>query len=359
MSTKHVGVVGLGRAGLMHARNLAQNPNVGRITLLGRDGGRLAEAADRLKQAISPDAPKEIAGEHAPRSSDVIVAWSTSSIDSFASDIDGLVIASPTSTHPELTRQAARAGLPVLVEKPLSLNVDELTALSDELDGYGTPVMVAFHRRYDPAHQILRDHILGGDTGPLRVVRATGHDHFPLSTDYIPKSGGMWLDMLIHDFDAVPWVTGERVVRVQAAGSVIDDPVYGEYGDTDTAAAILTLESGALTLVSGMRRNGAGQDVRLEVFGSNNTYSVGLEPRMPVTSTEPGVSGPARPYDQFIDRFEVAFRSEISHFIRVIDGDDANLTPPRSGIHAVEIAEAAMLSRLSGAPVDLRQTATR
>ncbi|MFC6355396.1 Gfo/Idh/MocA family protein [Luethyella okanaganae] len=359
MNGLHVGVLGLGRAGLMHARNLAQNPDVDRVTLLGRDENRLSNAAHRLLESIAPRASTIIAGEHAPTSSEVDLAWSTSSVAAVAADIDGLVIASPTASHPDLTRQAARAGVPVLVEKPLSIDLEQLEALSDELDEYPSQVMVAFHRRYDPAHQALRGRILGGDAGRLRLVRATGHDHLPLSLDYIPKSGGMWLDMLIHDFDAIPWVTGEHVVCVQAVGSVLDEPLYRDYGDTDTAAAILTLESGALALVSGMRHNGAGQDVRLEVFGSENTFSAGLEPRAPVTSTEPGVPGPAQPYDQFIDRFEIAFRSEIAHFVRVIRGEDANLTPPRSGIHAVEIAEAAARSRLTDAPVDLQSSATR
>lgn len=351
MSGLHVGVIGLGRAGLMHARNLAQDPDIDRVTLIGRDDARLADAEERLRESLVPDSPS--AGEHAPVSSEVELGRSTRSVDEIAGDVDGVVIATPTPSHPDLTRQAARAGLPTLVEKPLSIDVEELKALADELDAYSSPVMVAFHRRYDPAHQLLRERVLNGDAGRLRIVRAAGHDHLPLSLDYIPKSGGMWLDMLIHDYDVIPWVTGERVVRVQAAGSVLDEPLYGELGDTDTAAAILTLESGALALVSGMRRNGAGQDVRLEVFGSENAFAAGFEPRMAVTSTEPGVPGPARSYEQFIDRFEVAFRSEIAHFVRVIRGEDANFTPPRSGIHAVEIAEASARSRLTAAPVDL------
>lgn len=349
----HVGVIGLGLAGVMHARNLAQNPDVAKVTLLGRDTERVAATAATLREAIAPGASTELAGEHAPASSEAEFAVSTRSIDELAGDIDGLVIATPSASHPELTLQAARAGVPVLVEKPLSIDLDALKKLSDELNAFDSPVMVAFQRRYDPGHQALRDRVLGGDAGTLRLIHAVGHDHFALRLDYIPKSGGMWLDMLIHDFDSIPWVTGERVVRVQAIGSVLDEPLYTELGDTDTAAALLTLESGAIALVSGSRRNGAGQDVRMEVFGSDNTYSVGLEARTAVTSTEPGVAAPAPPYQTFIDRFEVAFRNEIAQFVRVTRGEDANLTAPRTGIHAVEIAEAAGRSRATGAPVDI------
>lgn len=354
MSGLHVGVLGLGLAGRMHARNLAQDPNIDRVTVVGRDEQRLRGEVESLRASIAPGAPAELTGDHAPASAEADFEWSTASIDQLAGRVDGLVIATPSASHPELTLQGARAGIPLLVEKPLSIDLDELNALADELDRYPTQVMVAYQRRYDPGHQRLREHVRNGDAGRLRLVRAVGHDHYPLRIEYIPKSGGMWLDMLIHDFDAIPWVTGERVVRVQAVGSVLDEPLYGELGDTDTAAAILTLASGALALASGMRRNGAGQDIRLEVFGSDNTFAAGLESRTPVTSAEPGVPGPAAPYDTFIDRFEVAFRNEVAHFVRVLRGEDANLTPPRSGIHAVEIAEAAGRSRLLGAPVDLR-----
>jgi myo-inositol 2-dehydrogenase/D-chiro-inositol 1-dehydrogenase len=353
VSGLHVGVIGLGLAGMMHARNLAQSPEVERVTLIGRDDERLVRAAKKLQASIAPNAPAELAGEHAPSFVEVELDRSTRTIDELAGEIGGIVIATPSASHPELTLQAARANVPVLVEKPLSIDLDTLKSLSDELDEFGTPVMVAFQRRYDPGHQALRTHLRNGDAGRLRLIHAVGHDHFALRLDYIPKSGGMWLDMLIHDFDSIPWVTGERVVRVHAVGSVLDEPLYRELGDTDTAAAILTMESGALALVSGSRRNGAGQDVRMEVFGSDNTYSVGLEPRTAVTSTEPGVAGPAAPYQTFIDRFEVAFRNEIAHFVRVTRGEDANLSTPRSGIHAVEVAEAAGRSRLTDAPVDL------
>nr|WP_254072124.1 Gfo/Idh/MocA family oxidoreductase [Rathayibacter sp. VKM Ac-2857] len=349
----HIGVLGLGLAGVMHARNLAQNPDVDRVTLIGRDGARLQATAASLRTALAPGAPADLAGEHAPAVAEVDLGTSTATVDELAGRIDGVVIATPSASHPELTRQAARAGLPVLVEKPLSIDLDALKALSDELDAFDSPVMVAFQRRYDPGHQALRERVQGGAAGRLRLVHAVGHDHYALRLDYIPKSGGMWLDMLIHDFDSIPWVTGERVVRVHAVGSVLDEPLYSELGDTDTAAAILTLESGALALVSGSRRNGAGQDVRMEVFGSDGTFSVGLEPRTAVTSTEPGVAAPAAPYETFIDRFEVAFRNEIAQFVRVVRGEDANLSTPRSGIHAVEIAEAAGRSRLTDAPVDL------
>jgi myo-inositol 2-dehydrogenase/D-chiro-inositol 1-dehydrogenase len=270
--------------------------------------------------------------------------------------LDGVVVATSTSTHPAFALQIARAGVPSLVEKPLALDPTQLRAMADELDDIGTEVMVAFHRRYDPGHQRLRQHVLDGDAGALRAVTATGHDHLALSPDYIPGSGGMWLDMLIHDFDAIPWVTGQRVRSVWATGSVLDAPVHAEYGDVDSALAVLVLESGAAATVSGLRRNGAGQDVRLEVFGSLGSFGAGLDIRTPMTSTEPDVDPPGPPYHHFIDRFERAFRAEADAFVRLASGAGRNLTPPRDGLVAIQIAHAAAESMRSGRTVDLDET---
>jgi myo-inositol 2-dehydrogenase/D-chiro-inositol 1-dehydrogenase len=183
------------------------------------------------------------------------------------------------------------------VEKPLASDQQELEQLADQIDKTGTEVAVAFHRRYDPAHQQLRQHVQDGDVGTMRLLRAADHDHLPLPPDYIPYSGGIWLDMLVHDFDFLSWTAGVPVVGVFATGSVLDEPLYAEYHDVDTGAAVLTLASGATAVVTGSRRNGAGQDVRLEVCGSKNSYAAGLDQAVPLTSTEPGVAAPSRSYD--------------------------------------------------------------
>lgn len=346
-----VGVVGLGRIGHMHARNIAQTAGVDEVVLIGRDAERTNAALAAVEASLRPDAPAEVAGNHAPRTGSAAVRATTATLPAVLNELDAVVIATSTATHPELTLLAARAGVPTLVEKPLALDQLQLSALADEIDATGTDVAVAFHRRYDPAHQRLRDHVRNGDVGTLRLLRAAGHDHLPLPPDYIPASGGIWLDMLVHDFDSIPWVAGERVVRVFATGSVLDDSSYAEYNDVDTCAAVLALESGAIATVTGARRNGAGQDVRLEVCGSKNSYAAGLDAATALTSTEPDVPPPTRLYDQFIDRFEIAFRSEAAHFVRMAAGEAPNLTPPRAGLHAVQIAVAAAASIRTKLPV--------
>jgi len=347
-----IGVVGTGRIGLMHARNLAQTTGVDEVVLMGRNQARLAVSVEHVCAAIQPDAPSALAGNLASRGRAATVTAGVGLAEELTA-LDGVVVASSTNTHPAFALQIARAGVPSLVEKPLALDPEQLTALADQLDDIGTEVMVAFHRRYDPGHQLLRQRILAGDAGTVRAVTATEHDHLALPPEYVPASGGIWLDMLIHDFDTIPWVTGQRVRSVWATGSVLDAPIHADYGDIDSALAVLVLESGAAATVSGLRRNGAGQDVRLEVFGSLDSFGVGVDACTPMTSTEPGISPPGPRYDQFIERFERAFRAEVDAFVRLVSGTGVNLTPPRDGLVAIQIAQAAAESIRAGSIIDL------
>ena len=347
-----IGVLGTGRIGLMHARNLAQTTGVDEVVLMGRNQARLAVSVEHVCAAIQLDAPSALAGNLAPRGRVATVTAGVGLAEELSA-LDGVVVASSTNTHPAFALQIARAGVPSLVEKPLALDPGQLTSLADQLDDIGTEVMVAFHRRYDPGHQLLRQRILAGDAGMVRAVTATEHDHFALPPEYVPGSGGIWLDMLIHDFDTIPWVTGQRVRSVWATGSVLDAPVHADYGDVDSALAVLVLESGAAATVSGLRRNGAGQDVRLEVFGSLDSFGAGIDACTPMTSTEPGISPPGPRYDQFIERFERAFSAEADAFVRLVSGTGVNLTPPRDGLVAIQIAQAAAESIRTGSIIDL------
>ena len=157
-----IGVLGTGRIGLMHARNLAQTTGVDEVVLMGRNPARLADSVSQVCAALQPDAPSELAGNLAPRGQVATVAVGAGLTEELSA-LDGVVVATSTSTHPAFTLQIARAGLPSLVEKPLALDPSQLTELADQLDDIGTEVMVAFHRRYDPGHQLLRQRILDGD----------------------------------------------------------------------------------------------------------------------------------------------------------------------------------------------------
>jgi myo-inositol 2-dehydrogenase/D-chiro-inositol 1-dehydrogenase len=164
MRSVRIGVLGTGRIGVMHARNLAQTAGVDEVVLMGRDQARLGASVDHVCAALQPDAPAELAGNLAPRGRVATVSAGAGLAEELAA-LDGVVVATSTSTHPAFALQIARAGLPSLVEKPLALDPGQLTTLADQLDDIGTEIMVAFHCRYDPGHQLLRQRILAGDAG--------------------------------------------------------------------------------------------------------------------------------------------------------------------------------------------------
>jgi myo-inositol 2-dehydrogenase/D-chiro-inositol 1-dehydrogenase len=243
--------------------------------------------------------------------------------------------------------------VPVLCEKPLTMDPDRLSVLVGELRAYDVPVMVGFQRRYDPAYTALRRRIAEGEAGRVQVVRSASHDRLPPDPAFVPTSGGVWRDLLIHDFDAVAWIVGERVTEVYAAGSVLVDDVYAACGDADTATATLRFEGGALGVVTGARRNGQGYDCRLEVFGADATLATGVDGLTPVVTTEPGVPGPEERHDGFMGRFAGAYRAEMVHFAGLVRGEADNLTPPAAGLHALEIALACESSVAQAGPVSV------
>lgn len=357
MSTR-IGIIGLGRIGRMHARNLAQEPGVDEVVLIGRNADRLAASRADIEAAVAPDAGPELAGDHVPdvHGSKAPTTKLSSRVrgEQWLDGLDGVIVASSTDSHPRLAKEVVAAGVPALIEKPLALDLDELGSLTAELDETGVPIMVAFHRRYDEGYQNLRQRIQSGDMGPIRIVHAASHDHYHVDPSFIPTSGGIWRDLMIHEFDTIPWLLDQAPVSVFAAGAVIDDPVYTEQGDVDTASALVTFESGAQALISGARNVGSGHDVGTAVYGSDAAAMAGLDAKLPVESTEPGTTTPAETYDDFVNRFEPAFRSEIRHFVAVVHGEADSLSPPASGIVATRLAIAAEESARTGKPVHVK-----
>ena len=335
-----IGVYGLGRIGLMHARNAALAEGVTEVVLIGRDADRI-EKARAAVQAMLDEAGRE----SAPLSTSLLP------LEEVLAELDGIIVATATATHAEHARVVAASGTPLLIEKPLALEADELQTLSDELEATGTPIMVAFQRRYDPGYQGLRARVQDGSVGTLRTVTAHNYDHHPLRLEYIPDSRGMWIDLLVHEFDVIPWVTGDEVVEVTSIGSVLDEPTYEQYQDADTCIVLLRFASGAVGTAAGLRRSGAGQDCRLEVVGSEGAFAVGIGPNAALESTEPGVAASVRTYDDFEDRFQAAFHAEMDHFVRMVRGEAKSLTPPSAGLAATRIAEAAAASFRTGRPV--------
>jgi myo-inositol 2-dehydrogenase/D-chiro-inositol 1-dehydrogenase len=267
---------------------------------------------------------------------------------------DAILIATPTNTHPEMVRRCLTAKVPVLCEKPIATDLAEMSALIDEIETSGVEVVVGFQRRFDPPTVELYRRIRAGEAGVIYLVRAIGHDAQPPDFGYLPTSGGIFRDLLIHDLDAVPWLVGDSVVEVYASGSVLVDQAFADANDVDNAAVLLRFAGGAHATLAGGRHNPRGYDCRIEVFGSKDSLTVGLDPRSPLLSLEPGSPLGVEPvYRGFPERFRRAYLNELAVFVDVVSGRAANPSPARDSLVSLRLAEACESSRRSGSPVRL------
>ncbi|MGX9884872.1 Gfo/Idh/MocA family protein [Streptomyces sp. NPDC002276] len=330
-----IGVIGTGRIGTIHARTLSRHREVGSLILTDVDPVRAQELANRL-------------GETAAPSTEEIFKWG----------VDAVVITTATSAHAELIGRAARSGLPVFCEKPIALDLPGSLAAIAEVETAGTILQMGFQRRFDKGYTGAREAVRSGRLGRLHTVRAMTSDQAPPPAAYLPISGGLYRDTLIHDFDMLRWVTGREVVDVFAAGSDAGPAMFREAGDIDTAAAVLTLDDGTLATVTATRLNGAGYDVRMELAGELDQIVVGLDDRTPIASTEP--SGPpaaTKPWTGFLERFGPAYEAELIAFVEVVVGQRTNPCDGREALQALRIAEACEVSRRERRPVRLGEIA--
>ena len=220
----------------------------------------------------------------------------------------------------------------------------------------GVVVQMGFQRRFDAGYQAARQAVCDGVLGRVYTVRIAGHDPFPPHEGYIPGSGGIFRDLHIHDFDIARWVLGQDIVEVYAQGAVLVDPMFERYDDVDTVAALLTFSEGTLGVLTGGRHDPVGYDVRLELFGSGDSVAVGWDARMPLRSLEPDMPpAPANPYSFFLDRFDAAYRRELSTFVDVARGRTPNPCAVEDAEAALRAALACDLSRRERRPVRLEE----
>ncbi|MFC8014419.1 Gfo/Idh/MocA family protein [Streptomyces cinereoruber] len=324
-----IGLIGTGRIGNFHAGVLARHPEVGSLVVADADPARAAGVAEALGAEAVPDADALLGS--AP---------------------DAVVIASATAAHAELIARAAGAALPAFCEKPIALDVPGTLAALDAVAAAGTELQLGFMRRFDAGYRAAREAVRSGRLGRLHTVRAVTSDPEPPPAAYLPLSGGLFRDCLVHDFDAVRWVTGREVVEVYATGSDAGPAVFREAGDVSSAAALLTLDDGTLVTATATRCNGAGYDVRMELAGERGQIGVGLDDRAPLTSVEPqGPPAPEKPWPGFLERFAPAYEAELDAFVRLVRGTAPNPCDGREALAALRVAEACERSRREGRPV--------
>jgi myo-inositol 2-dehydrogenase / D-chiro-inositol 1-dehydrogenase len=327
-----VGVVGLGRIGTHHIR-----------TLLGLDGVSVSVTD------ADPQRARRVADELGVRA----VATPEELLEA---GVDALVIATSTPSHAPLLQLAAASAVAAFCEKPVALDLATLDRVREAVDRAGIVVQVGFQRRFDAGYRAARDAVATGGVGKILVMRAATHDPVPPPAEYIAVSGGIFCDLHIHDFDAVRFVSGEEITQVYADGAGLDAPWVGKLNDVDVAAAILYLSGGGLVIVSGTRRDPLGYDVRLEVFGTDDSIVVGQDARSPIRSVEPDARpqrGPA--YRDFWDRFEPAYRSELAAFIETVRTGAPSPCSLEEARSALAIALAAELSRAKRRTVSIEE----
>ena len=242
-----IAVLGVGRIGKMHAELVARQV----------PGAVLAYVQD-----VNEVAAKSVGAElGVPFTTDVDVVLGSP-------DVDAVAICSSTDTHVPLLIAAANAGKAIFCEKPVSLDLAAVDQALAVVAAAGVPLQIGFNRRFDPAHASVRDAVVSGAVGEVHMVRITSRDPAPPPISYVKVSGGLFLDMTIHDFDMARFITGSEVTEVYARAAVRVDPAIGEAGDVDTAVVVLTHANGAITTIDNSRQAVYGYDQRVEAFGS-------------------------------------------------------------------------------------------
>ncbi|ERT97863.1 inositol 2-dehydrogenase [Brucella sp. 04-5288] len=272
-----------------------------------------------------------------------------------ASDVDAVLICTPTNTHADLIERFARAGKAVFCEKPIDLDIARVHACLAVIRETGAKVMLGFNRRFDPHFVAVRKAIDDGRIGKVEMVTITSRDPGAPPADYIKVSGGIFRDMTIHDFDMARFLLGEEIESVAASASVLVDPKIGELGDYDSASVILTTASGRQCVISNSRRASYGYDQRIEVYGSLGAVSA--ENQRPVSIEIASKDGYNRPplHDFFMTRYTAAYAAEIGAFIDALDSGKAPMPSAEDGLKALALAEAALRSVKEGRTVKVAE----
>lgn len=268
-------------------------------------------------------------------------------------DVDAIFICSPTDTHASLIRKAAKAGKHIFCEKPISQDLNETKEAMEEVNRANIKFQVGFNRRFDHNFLRLREHVKQGTIGEPHIIKITSRDPNPPDLAYIRSSGGIYMDMMIHDFDMARYVSGSEIESVYAKGSVLVDPLIGECGDADTAIVMLQFANGALGVIDNSRKAVYGYDQRVEVFGSKGSVMVTNDhPNTAVVSTEEGITTD-KPLLFFLERYEKAYELEVRMFIESILNDSPVAVDGNDGLQAERIAYAAKRSARLNRPVRL------
>ena len=269
-------------------------------------------------------------------------------------EIEAVSICSSTDTHAQII-EAANAGKHIFCEKPIDFSIDRIYEALDAVDKNGVKLQIGFNRRFDHNFKKVRDLVKEGEIGTPHIIRITSRDPEPPPIEYVKRSGGIFLDMTIHDFDMARYLSGSDVVEVYTNAAVLVDPAIGEAGDADTAVISLKFANGAIGVIDNSRKAAYGYDQRVEVFGSEGCVTVSNDtPTSAVISTQSGVISD-KPKYFFLERYQDSFVTEMRAFFDSIINDSE---PPVNGVDGLKpilIALAAKESYETGRPVKVEE----
>lgn len=333
-----VGIIGAGRIGKVHAKNISMYvPEV-----------EIKTVADPFMNEESEKFLRKCGVGNVTKNPDDIFN---------DKDIEAVLICSSTDTHADFIIQAANAGKHIFCEKPIAYDLNKVHEAIDAADKAGVKLQIGFCRRFDHNHRGVYDAVRAGKIGNVHMIKISSRDPEPPCIDYVKVSGGIFYDMMIHDFDMARFLAGAEVTEVYAAGSVLVDPAIGEAGDVDTAMVTLKFDNGAIATIDNSRKAVYGYDQRVEVFGSagcvrneNDTPNTVIISNSENTSYE-------NTYSIMWDRYTGAFVSEIQAFVEAVNEDKETPVTGADGLYPVLMAAAAAATRSlkEGRPVKISE----
>lgn len=326
------GLLGAGRIGKVHAKAVTGDANAKLVAV--------ADAMPAAAQAIADQYGCDV------RTIEAIEA---------AKDIDAVVICTPTDTHADLIERFVKAGKAVFCEKPIDLSLARVKACLEVVRAQKGTLMVGFNRRFDPHFRAVRAEIDKGTVGDVEMVVITSRDPGAPPVEYIKRSGGIFRDMTIHDFDMARFLLGEEISEVVATAAVLVDPAIGVAGDFDSVQVLLKTASGRQAMISNSRRATYGYDQRIEVHGSKGAVSA--ENQRPVSIEVATGAGYTRPplHDFFMTRYTEAYAAEIATFIAALNGTGKAEPTGEDGLIALALADAAVKSVAEGRVVKMSE----
>lgn len=334
MNKVNIGILGLGRIGKIHLQNI--------VTKI--DNAEVLAAMNPSLEGQSFATKYNIPNV----SSDADIVFNNP-------DINAVMICSPSPSHADYITRAAESGKSIFCEKPLDLSLEKIQEIIAITEKHNVPLMVAFNQRFDPDFSRVKTMVEEGKIGDLRTIKITSRDPAPPPIGYIKSSGGMFLDMTIHDFDMARYIADSDVKEVYAQGRNLVDPAIGEAGDIDSGIVLITFENGVTAVIENSRQASYGYDQRLEAFGSKGMVQADNNLKDTHRFWDEGGSHKSRLLDFFIDRYEESYLNETNVFIQsLFEGKKPPVTG-EDGLKATMIAIAANKSMAENRPVKITE----